>query len=732
MTTTIKKLQFAEGTSVTQPTDLTISEVIKEFVQYADDAAYESANPGFSDGATYYNTTSNLLRTYSDGTWVDLAYATLEQTLTNKTFGDAPTFTQITTPSTPDAGLVKLYPKSDGNFYKLDENGVEVVVGSGAGGSGEKNYIENPSASAAITDWTAVGDVDVARTTTAAELPREHTTGSGIKITADANTQSVADYVYYDFSLDDVDLSKKLKIQWSQKITGSYVAGDLAVVITTQADRTTALHTPTTTAIPAADGVFETYFDASTTATLSLVIRATTDMATDAGIVISDVVVGPGVNVQGAVVGEWTAYTPTLTGFGTPSSVSFYYRRAGSGIDIYGSFVSGVPTATEARVTLPSGLTATSLMVSNQPFGNYFQNKGAATQKGGPIFAEGSAAYLTFGNYGVFGTTAVSGLGKANGDAVIENGDRVQLFAANIPIAEWAGSGTVNLGANNVEYAYNTSTSTTANDTTSFAYGPAGAAVQAITADLNRRVRFQTPIQPTDNIEVQIDADANGTWLTVPVIQNATARNIDSLNRFNGVSYGVAWRPINSTDVDVYFGQYRSASDAATFGGAGSTWTGVSNAKWRVVKSTAGVAVGFGAATADSMGLVSREASETVSSTFTFNGSGGTSSPINVSVVRIGNAVIVCITAAIVVTSGTSSTELTANTALPVWARPAAQRTIIGAYIRNNGSAQATPGMAQVSTSGIITISRDGTQAAFTNASSCGTQDTLTITYTIN
>jgi hypothetical protein len=158
------------------------------------------------------------------------------------------------------------------------------------------------------TGWNNVGDLDVARSTTAAELPREYTTATGIKISADSNTQSVADYVYFDFTLDDVDLSKKLKIEWSQKLLGAYTAGQLAVVITTQADRTTALHTPVTTAIPASDGVFTTSFDSSTTATLSLVIRATGDMTTDTGIVISDVVVGPGIITQGAAISEWQSF----------------------------------------------------------------------------------------------------------------------------------------------------------------------------------------------------------------------------------------------------------------------------------------------------------------------------------------------------------------------------------------------------------------------------------------
>ena len=168
-----------------------------------------------------------------------------------------------------------------------------LTVSSGAGsGSGEKNYITNPSMASATTGWNVVGDFTLTRTTAASELPREYTTGTGIKLVATSGTQSTADYMYFDFNLDDVDLNRKLKIQWSQKDVGTYAAGQLAVIITSQANRTTALHTPVTTAIPAVDGDFVTSFDSGSTAALSLVIRATADMTTGDGIVISDVIVG--------------------------------------------------------------------------------------------------------------------------------------------------------------------------------------------------------------------------------------------------------------------------------------------------------------------------------------------------------------------------------------------------------------------------------------------------------
>jgi hypothetical protein len=60
----------------------------------------------------------------------DLVAATVTQTLTNKTVGDALTMVQVATPSNPAAGRDKLYFKSDDKLYRLTSAGVEAEVGS--------------------------------------------------------------------------------------------------------------------------------------------------------------------------------------------------------------------------------------------------------------------------------------------------------------------------------------------------------------------------------------------------------------------------------------------------------------------------------------------------------------------------------------------------------------------------------------------------------------------------
>lgn len=64
------------------------------------------------------------------------------QTLTNKTFGDAITKTEIATPSNPSAGTRKIYVKSDGLLYTLDSAGTEAAIGGGGGGGSLVGFMD--------------------------------------------------------------------------------------------------------------------------------------------------------------------------------------------------------------------------------------------------------------------------------------------------------------------------------------------------------------------------------------------------------------------------------------------------------------------------------------------------------------------------------------------------------------------------------------------------------------
>lgn len=504
---------------------------------------------------------------------------------------------EITTPSNPDAGYRSIYPKADGKFYHLDDGGFEQELGGGAGGSGsgELNYISNPSGALDVTGWTEStdGQVDVDRTVTVSELPRENLTGSGIRIIGTGST-GTNEYVAFAFALDDADVSNKLKISFSKKDLSGYVSGELEVVVYDVTNATTLI--PSTSSIANGTGSFLTSFDSTTSLSYELRIRKPLAAVT-AGIVISDVIVGPGSIVTGAIVGPWTSWTPGASGWeneGSISAESWLYRRVGDSMEIEGSTTfSGSGSASDLGLIIPEGLTFDTSTLSvgfkGQALGVfYWFESGVAEHIYTPYMGDTKTVY--FRN---------SSGSPIDGDTI--STDDILRLHITIPIAEWAGSGTVNLGANDVEYAYNSSVAD-ANDIVSFAYGSGGVGFGSYTSSLRKRVRFQTTIQATDRIVVEL-LGSGGTWM--PVADTAYRNKIASFQYQNTVDYGIGLDTTvaNTTDVDVRFGLYSGAS-GATYGSAGDAWSTIpATSRWRVVKHRSGIPVGFGQATATASGL---------------------------------------------------------------------------------------------------------------------------------
>lgn len=135
------------------------------------------------------------------------------------------------------------------------------------------------------------------------------------------------------------------------------------------------------------------------------------------------------------IVGPRVSYTPTFTAFGTISNVNCGYSQVGPKVLIDCTFTSTAGSASEARVSLPSGLS----IPTSQP--SLFKAGELATTETTfyypVVLAEQGASYLTFGY-----STSASGSGslaKRNGNALVSTTSTIS-FTAIVPIAQYASS----------------------------------------------------------------------------------------------------------------------------------------------------------------------------------------------------------------------------------------------------------------------------------------------------
>jgi hypothetical protein len=126
-----------------------------------------------------------------------------------------------------------------------------------------------------------------------------------------------------------------------------------------------------------------------------------------------------------------TNYTPTFTAFGTVSVHSVWWGRFNDMLLLRGNFTLGTPTAAEARLSMPSGLTSDATKVpAIQRAGAMIRSSSGATIF--TVLIESGASYITFG----FQVAGSGGLTKQNGDQLGASSN-VLSFDALIPISGW-------------------------------------------------------------------------------------------------------------------------------------------------------------------------------------------------------------------------------------------------------------------------------------------------------
>lgn len=112
-------------------------------------------------GTNATNLTNHSADTSTHGV-AELVGTTETQDLSGKTFTDPITLQeQGSTPSTPATGDKKIYPKTDGKLYTLDDGGVETEVG-GAGGADGNDLLSNQLHNIGILGTVAASALTVA------------------------------------------------------------------------------------------------------------------------------------------------------------------------------------------------------------------------------------------------------------------------------------------------------------------------------------------------------------------------------------------------------------------------------------------------------------------------------------------------------------------------------------------------------------------------------------------
>jgi len=530
-----------------------------------------------------------------------LAFAT-SPTLITPLIDDYLDLNEEAAPSTPVSGKGRMFVSTDGKLKFLNDDGLTKTLGDA--GSGELNAVANPSDAAA--GWTAsAAGITVATTTTSTDLPLAGLSATAIKITPVSST----DYVRYRWTMPEALKGKKLKVEWYQRPLSGYATGDLKVEVHTNTqsdyagtDATLSLSTDSSSvsAIPNATGKYTTTFDADSSDYLELRIVRT---AGTTALNIANVIVGPGIQPQGAVVTPSVSWTPTGAWSTNTTYTGRYYRTGDKLSGTIQIALGGAPTSATLTVNLPSGLTInesalpfTSSMYSPKGQVWIYDASTSARYSGQVMVEQGQTGRIT-PVYDDNASVASKSITQA-APVTFASGDFIEIEFSGIPIAEWAGSGTVNLAQNDVEFA--------ADDGSADVFGPNGALVPnqtATTGSTSRDFTFASPPQASDLYVVEImESTAIPNWTPASSYMPFSAGNNSTTSNL----YGIRGYWSSATVYRVQFGNQgdRVSSSAASAGASPWSTLYAAGMRFRVRKISGGNAVGFGLATSTQSGLI--------------------------------------------------------------------------------------------------------------------------------
>lgn len=491
---------------------------------------------------------------------------------------------------------------ADSRAQGLQSSGVLLSNNQTIDTDGQRNYIKNNNGVTTLGYVDSGTGTTVSSTSTAADIPLYPYVDRAIRIVNDGSSTG---YTYYQYQLAPNDLNRLLSLCWEQKPGSAYASGDFTVEV--WADDNSGFSTPVELSLSTDDssglsaianfsGQFCTTYSTNSTDSYIQwrIVRAAGSSGANSGLALNNIVTGPGIPAKGAIVGDWVSFTPT--GSWTSNTTYFgEYLRIGSSIVIrYKLVLSGAPTSANLTLNPPSGLTFSSINTGVQIAGTVHYVVSGVRYIGQALF--GSTLDIRWLATGASSGAAIPiNITNATDPTTWGSGSEINLYTYPLPINEWAGSGTVNLAQNNVQYACSTTgTWDAAAAAANTVYGPSGCPISgALTANRTKVVQLASPLQFGESPTLQLLF--NGIWTDASQLYPPTAAN--------GVGYGAQNVGVSSTQVSAVFYRYVDANSAVTYGASGGAWPGGASA-WRFVIGKSGSPVGFGVVSQNSSGLM--------------------------------------------------------------------------------------------------------------------------------
>lgn len=382
---------------------------------------------------------------------------------------DVKTLAQLTGAGASASDLIndtQIYVSANSINKQLSQAITDGDIGGGAGGA--INLIGNPDAEQNTTGWSTYADAAGARpvngTGGSANITWTRSTSSPLKgaasflLTKDAANRQ-GEGVSYDFTVDPIYRAKVLQIEIPMiVVSGTFAAGssssDSDVIAYIYDVTNSRLIEPTTfkffnNSTSVADKLVANFQTSADGATYRLILHVATTSASAFVLKFDEISVSPTTLSYGTPISDWkqdnTSTISRFAGFGTPSSLSYWWRRVGSEMQLRGSANAGTTTASLGEIPLPSSYSigTTSLASTTRNFlgllwrGNGPSSQYASTITGPFPIIENTATSTTSVFFTVAPNSSADFGAGTGGSTAFGSGDFMS-WEFSVPIAGWS------------------------------------------------------------------------------------------------------------------------------------------------------------------------------------------------------------------------------------------------------------------------------------------------------